>query len=353
MPWTVAPQPPSPVPSPPPLATPFLQAVDAHYYFYSSATRRPHRLRANDSSLPSASSSPTRDWRLSFQASFLCNRAASYSLRDLPAELLPFFAYKDVAVYVPTTDEECADLNTLFNAMYREWYPTRDRTIFDDGMFSSCGAPFFASTMRVDFEGLAPQTPYVLKQLVRWHVAMSHHLYCSIPRFDALAQGAMLLVRPGMTQTQLQAFPWRPVLFEYTPNIQPTFTECYIWVERGWEDKGVRLVVLSEDMLHRILSCECEGLTRDVDLEERAQKITSIVADTQQEQREGEEDEHGDIDAEASMDHVSVWRGSLETVMRVVVAGDKGRKRGLRDFNPVLEEWLGEGVNVGKNTESV
>jgi hypothetical protein len=45
-----------------------------------------------------------------------------------------------------------------------------------------------------------------------------------------------------------------------------TFAECFIWVEAGWEDKGVRLVVLGEDMLRRISSGEIGGLARDLEL---------------------------------------------------------------------------------------
>lgn len=347
--WALAAQPPSPVPSPPPLAQSFAQAADAHYVFYSSATRRGHRLRVNDSSLPSPSSSPTRDWRLSLTANFLSNRdAAPFSLRDLPAHLLPFFAYKDVAVYAPTTDGGCADLGALFDAMYREWYPTRDRTVCDDGVLQGCGAPFFSSTMRVDFEEPAPQPPALLKHLVHWHIALSRHLHRLLPHFYVLKEGPRMLVRPGLTQPQLQALPDLPVRVEYTPIMRRTFAECFVWVEAGWEDKGVRLVVLGEDMLRRILSGECEGLTRDVDLEERAKKAASSGAENEKERREGELDEHVGVGAEASMDRVSVWRGSLEDVMRVVLAGDEARKRGLRDYNFVLEEWLGEGVNVGK-----
>jgi hypothetical protein len=60
-------------------------------------------------------------------------------------------------------------------------------------------------------------------------------------------------------------------------------------------------------------------------------------------------DEHRGVDAEALMDHISVWRGSMVDVMRAVLAGDETRKKGLREYNPKRREWLGEGVNVGNN----
>jgi hypothetical protein len=76
--------------------------------------------------------------------------------------------------------------------------------------------------------------------------------------------------------------------------------------------------------------------------------VASSGAENAKERKEGELDDHVGVDADASMNQVSIWRGSLEDVMRAVLAGYKARKRGLRDYNFVLEEWLGEGVNVGK-----
>lgn len=328
----------------------FEEKVEPHFYFYGAATRLGHRLFANDSSLPSPSYLHPRDWRLSLHANFLHNRDRdAFSLRDLPAHLLPFFAYKDVAIYMPSNGTDSTV--ELFNAMYREWYPTRDRTVFDNGLFRGCGAPFFSLTMRVQFDNSTPQLPAPLEQLVRWHVALSRQLHHLLLRFDSLEEAARLLARPPLTRPQLQNLPHFLVPVEYTPFIQPTFTECFLWLERAWKDKGVRLVVLSEGMLHKISSGEWEGLTRDVELEEQAKKAASLWAENEIERREGEMNEHVGVDDEALMDHVSVWRGSLEVVMRVVVAGDEARKRGLREFNFMLDEWLGEGVNVGKNAE--
>jgi hypothetical protein len=189
----------------------------------------------------------------------------------------------------------------------------------------------------------------LLKHTVRWHLALAQQLQNLLPRFEALKMVHVLLVRPGLTQAQLQALPdvpTRPI--EYTPIIRRTFTECFMWVEKGWEDEGVRLVVLSEDMLRKILSGQCEGLTRDVDFEEQARKAAGSEVENEIEQSRGESGEHIDVEVELSMDHLSIWRGSLEDVMRAVVAGDETRKRGLREFNPQLQEWLGEGEHVGK-----
>jgi hypothetical protein len=208
--WASTAQPPSPIPSPPPFVPSFVHVIDAHYVFHSSETRRGHRLGAGNSS-PLKSSSPTRDWRLSLTANFLSNGdGASLPLRDLPAHLLPFFAYRDVAIYVPTTNEGRVDLGALFDAIYREWYPTRDRTVFDSGMLQGCGAPFFSSTVRVDFEEAAPQPPVLLQSLVRWHVALSRHLHSLLPAFQSLQQGPRMLVRPGLTQPQVQALRRSP-----------------------------------------------------------------------------------------------------------------------------------------------
>ncbi|KAJ4352564.1 uncharacterized protein N0V89_007913 [Didymosphaeria variabile] len=347
--WASAHAPPSPVPSPPPVDEAFASDVETHYYFHSNGTRLGHRLRANDFSLPSPSSSPVHDWQLSLTAICQDNGDGQpFLLRDLPAHLLPFFAYRDVAVYVT---EVGADQTALFDVIYREWYPTRDRTVFNDGILKDYG-PFFSSTIRVESEGPAPQPPTLLKDLVRWHVALSHHLSSLLPRFCALRRGPRLLARPGLTQEQLQALP-NPcvdlvrVRYDYTPVMRRTFTQCFIWVEKGWEDKGVRLVVLDEDMLRRISSSGCEGLTRDMDSEARANEAATLDVG-KREQRNKEDPEDVRVDMEASMNHISVWRGSLKDVMRAVVVGDETRKRGLREFNDVLEEWLGDGVNVGK-----
>lgn len=344
--WYSVPPPPTPVPSPPPLNESFASDVDSHYVFHSSETRRGHIIHAKDSSLPSLSSSPTRDWRLSLTANFLYGGDRQpFLLRDLPAHLLPFFTYRDAAVYAPGGH---ADRRPLWDVVYREWFPTRDRTVFNDGLLQGVGAPFFSSTMCVYFEGPAPQPPALLNQLIRWHVALLRHLHSLLPRFSGLQQGPRLLVRPGLTQNQLQALPDAMGHIDYTPIMRRTFAECFVWVEAGWEDKGVWLVVLDEDMLRRISSSKCEGLTRDVELEEQAKKSASLEVENKEEQREGVLDEDVGVGAEASMGHVSVWRGSLQDVMRAVVAGDETRKRGLREYNVMLEEWLGEGVDVGK-----
>ncbi|KAF2876957.1 hypothetical protein BDV95DRAFT_601370 [Massariosphaeria phaeospora] len=341
--WNPPAQPPSPVPSPPPLAPSFEVAVDDHHIFHGPATRLGHRLCVNDSS------APTRDWRLRLRANFLSDRdRAAYSSQEIPVHLLPFFAYKDVALYVPPTDSGRPSLVTLFDAMYQEWYPTRDRTVFDNGLFSGCGAPFFSATVRVDFDGPAPQPSALLKHFVDWHIALSRRLYRVLPRFDGFPEGGpRMLVRPGLTQPQLQALPARLAHIEYTPIMRRTFTECFVWANGGWEDEGVRLVVLGEDMLRRILSSESEGLTRDVDLERQAKEAESPEAETGQGPKE-DLDDHIGVDVEASIGRISVWIGSIEHVMRAVLAGDETRKRGLREYNPVLDEWLGEGVNVGK-----
>lgn len=327
---TVVARPPSPVPSPPPLSQSFETALNTHFFFYSSATATGNILSAKESSLPG-------DWRLSLKATFISNHV--FSLRDFPAHLLPFFAYKDVALYVPGR----YNASELFDAIYREWYPTRDRTVFDDGVFRGCGGPFFSFTMRVEFKDSTPQPPDLLKHLVRWHVALSRHLNHLLPRFETLAEGARNLVRPGLTDRQLQGMRALPVRTEYTPVIRRTFTECFMWVDRGWETEGVRLVVLSEDLQRRILSGACQGLARDLDMEEKIRGTARLGPDNGKERGEGEMNEQLGVDAEVSMDHVSVWKASLEDAMKAVVAGDEARRKGHGDLDRVLE-WVGDGL---------
>lgn len=339
-----APAPPTPVPSPPPFDAAFERDIEKHYHFHGSETRIGHTLYVDSS----PSSSPTADWRLSLRAIFLSNGGhGPYSLGNFPAHLVPFFAYRDVAVYIPEISIPDGRENpfALFDTIYREWYPTRDRTVFNNGIWGGCGSPFFSSTIRLDIAEPIPQPPALLELLVRWHTSLVYHLRSLFPRFRALDTVRRVLARPELTLAQLvQAlsdagdhYSPRTSRRDYTPIMQRTFAECFLWVEKEWEDKGVRLVVLNEDMLRRISSNKCEGLTRDVDLEEQLKQAASVEVEISEEQRGGVLDEH-----------VSVWRGGLIDVMRAVVAGDDNRKGGLRDFNIMLEEWLGEGVNVGK-----
>ncbi|OCK73024.1 hypothetical protein K432DRAFT_387587 [Lepidopterella palustris CBS 459.81] len=330
--------PPPPVPSPPPSTTAFKITVGDHYRFFGPALWLGNDVHANNSSDP-------RDWQLSLHATFLSGVCAQFSLKDFPAHFLPFFAYKDAAVYTPRSGGSPSGF-ALFKTIYREWYPTRDRTVFDDGMFDSCGAPFFGIKMRIKFEDPFPQKPALLKHLVCWHVALSRQVHDLLPRFIFLDDVARELVRPGTTLAQLPAKRFPRSLVEYTPTLQRTFAECFLWVDAGLEENSVILVVLGEDMLRRILSGECEGLTRDVDLEEQVKNDATLGAED--DRREEKLDEHRGVDAEASMDHISVWRGSMVDVMRAVLAGDETRRNGLREYNPKLREWLGEGVNVGK-----
>lgn len=264
--------------------------------------------------------------------------------------MVPFFSYKDAAIYIPSIGS--VNTSLLYNTIYQEWYPTRDRTVFNKGLFHGGGAPFFSSTVGVEFMDSEPrlQPPAVLRHLVYWHVALSRRLHFQLPHFYALKEGLQALVRTGFTESQEQTLPRRFIPVEYTPIIRRTFTECFIWVGTGWEDKGVRLVVLGKDMSQRLLAGECDGLQRDLELEEKAKKLEppNSGVDNEKEWMEGEQEERKIVYVEASMDHVTVWRVSLQNVMRAVLAGEETRKRGLREYNSVLEEWLGEGVLVGK-----
>lgn len=334
---------PSPVPSPPPVDDAFSHASEIHYYFHGTETRMKHRLHA-DTSLPASA------WQLRMTASFLANNrdSAPFALSEFPARLLPFFTYRDVAIYAL---EGCDGTFELFDTIYREWYPTRDRTVFNDGVLGGCGAPWFGSTIRVNFEKPTPQLSTLLNHLVHWHFALLRHLNSLLPHFCALNKVTHLLVRPGLTQQQLQTLPKgrvRPQHVEYSPVMRRTFSECFVCVEEGWLANGVKLVVLHEEMLCRILSNRCEGLTRDMELEEQIKEFTGHYADDEKEQAKGVMDGGMGVSFKALTDHFSIWTGSLVNVMRAVVAGDETRKRGLREYNEMLDEWLGEGVNVGK-----
>lgn len=98
---------------------------------------------------------------------------------------------------------------------------------------------------------------------------------------------------------------------------------------------------MHEDMLRRVSRNGCKGLTRDVELE--AQVKEAINSDGYNEEESDKAYlEDADGDTRAFIDHISVWRGSLEDVMRAVVAEDTTRKRSRREFNPAIQEWLGE-----------
>ncbi|KAF2275315.1 uncharacterized protein EI97DRAFT_467910 [Westerdykella ornata] len=343
--WTVS-SGPVPDPSPPPLDGDFESAIEDHHIFWGQRTRQGHSITAKTSS----SLSPSLDWQLQLSANWLSARdSRPFTLPEFPAHLLPFFCYKDAAVYVSEGSDNPVD---LFDRIYKEWYPSRDREVFEKGILRGCGAPFFSSTMRMRFEEQpTPHPPALLESLVRWHTAFVSHLQDLIPRFDFLAEShtyARLLVRPGLTQEQLETLPTgRRRRIEYPPVLRRSFAECFVFVEPGWEDKGVRLVVLSEDMQNKILHGKCEGLRRDLELEEPTRKAVRLEAKKDgRESREEELHEHSEVE-DVKVEHMHVWRGNLQDVMRAVLETE-GRKRGLREYNPVLDEWLGEGENVGK-----
>jgi hypothetical protein len=165
-----------------------------------------------------------------------------------------------------------------------------------------------------------------------------------LPPFHFLKEAGRILVRLGLTQ-ELQAVPKLRSHIPYTLVLRRTYAEYFLWVESDWEEYGVRLVVLHENMLRRILSGEGKGLTRDHDTEDQSKG----AVETSEIPGEGELDEHTNLDLKAVMDHISVWKGKLEDVMRAVLEGDEARKLGLREYNFVLDEWLGEDISVGND----
>ena len=124
--WVIEPPGPPPCPSPPILPEAFESALDRHHTYYCVAT---NVVGAAQRDL---------DRRILFKATFLSGRAGGITLRTLPPELLQFFCYKDAAIY---TREAISWY--LFEAVYSEWYPTRDRSVFNDGLFTGPGAAFF------------------------------------------------------------------------------------------------------------------------------------------------------------------------------------------------------------------
>lgn len=330
------PEPPSPVPSPPPLDNTFLSDLDVHHIFFGYSTRLGHHIDA-------CSATSFRDWGLILQGRFLQRPDRRFfSTRDLPPHLLPFFAYKDAAIYEPSSGG-CGNGGYFFRRIYQEWYPTRDRNVFNHGVKGICGAPFFSSTARVDFKYPALQPEVRMGLVVCWHVALSRRLQKLLPRFRFFDQIGKTMVRPGLTEEELQAVLGSPrAHIEYSPVMRRTFSQCFLWVEQDWEEHGVRLAVLDEDMLRRVSSLEGKGMTRDIEMEEQVKKAVETLDIWE----EGDLDEHANVDLKAVFDQLGVWRGELEDVMRAVVGGDGERKPGLRDFNAVLEEWVGDGVYV-------
>ncbi|PVH96465.1 hypothetical protein DM02DRAFT_631998 [Periconia macrospinosa] len=142
--------------------------------------------------------------------------------------------------------------------------------------------------------------PTVLKHPDRWHVGPAYYLHSLIPRFDAFPHGSMALAE--------------------------------------WEERGLRLVVLDEHMLYRIILNNCPSLTRNVELEEQVQKLASVEVDNEEQHAQGVLDKDVGVDIKVSMSYVSVWRGSVEDIIRAVLVEDKKRKRGLREYYPRLKE---------------
>ncbi|KAF2007426.1 hypothetical protein P154DRAFT_517158 [Amniculicola lignicola CBS 123094] len=258
-------------PPPPPVFTPsFESVVENHHLFYGCATRTPHSLRVKNSS-----SSSTHDWKLSLSALYFDHSGGGgpFLLQDLPARLIPFFSYKDTTVYI--THQIRVNVFDLLDAMYQEWYPTRDRTVFNNGLLRDCGAPYFGLTVKVQFEDDNPKHPAVLSDLTQWHLNLSRHVQHLAPQFNFFVEGgARMLTRPGV-----QAPSLRPVRVEYTPLIRSTFAECFIWMDGKSEDKVAKLIVLSKDMQDKISSAECKGLWQDVDLEEQVKRATDSEAE--------------------------------------------------------------------------
>lgn len=333
---TQAPEPACPDPSPPPFDQSFGAHLDSHYTFYGYTTRQGYCLHASSLCSPLI-------WRLGLRANFLSGPDLNlFSTQNLPPHLLPFFAYKDTVVYVPPG---CGPSNSfkLFDSIYREWYPTRDRTVFHNGVYKGCGAAFFSSTIRVEFESPTPSLVSQLGLVIRWHVALSRCLHELLPQFRYLQEAGTTLVRAGLTQEERQSVPDTRAHAIYTPFLRHTITECFLWLGKDWEQSGMSLVVLGEDMLRGIVSGEYKGLEREIDVEEQLKKVTK----TMKSKGEGDFGDNVDEELEAAMNHVSVWKDKLQDVMRAVVGGDETRKIGKRDYSFMLEEWLGQGVNVG------
>nr|AHG26156.1 ferrous iron transporter [Shiraia sp. slf14] len=333
-----APRAQAPPASLPPLDEVFGGSLDYHYAFYGYTTRKGHRLNAS-------LSTPPPDWGLRLHAHFLRGPdLALFSTKDLPPHLVPFFAFKDTVVY-GSSSGMLAYPFSLFETIYREWYPTRDRSVFKYGLYHSPGAAFFSSTVRVDFDAPIPQPQVQLGLLICYHYALSRRLHEILPSFPYLVEGGKMLVRADLSPDELRAVPKIRAHVPYTPVMRRTLSECFLFIDGKWEEHGVRLVVLSEDMLRRMLSEDGYAMTRDFDIEEEVKKVAEEAMLNGQKGL----DEHDDIDVKAQMNHVSIWKGKLVDAMRAVVGGDEARKPGRLDYNWELQEWLGEGVPVGND----
>jgi hypothetical protein len=330
---------------PPTLPPDFEEAVDSHYTYHSAATRIPHRIDASLSPSTSAAALAPEAWRISLSAKFLAREHSTFSLDDFPARFVPFFAYKDVAVYV--SNSSVANLGGLWDRMYREWYPSRDKTVFDNGILRGCGSPFACATMRIDLgnAGSASDdagdptaaTGSLLTSLVHWHLALLERIEALCPQFEALHEGgARTLVCPGLSPQQQDRYT-TPKRVGYKPIIRSSFGECFLWVNDVWEEEGVRLVVRSEDMLPGMNSGEPDGLRRDVELEGKVRMVTGPA----RERVQAGEERDSRREVRVVPDNVVVLKGSLESAMRMVLARDEARNLATTEWNPVLEEWLG------------
>lgn len=265
--------------------------------------------------------------------------------RNLLPNLAPFFAYKDTTIYMPASNFWTRSSIEFFDTIYREWYPTRDKTHFNHGIYGSIGGSFFSSTIIVHFDSDPPQTPCQLAMLIYRHTALLHRIEEIIPHFHYLKEGGAGLAQSRLTEHELEELPttWgKPT--RYDPVLQSTFKECLLYIDGDWSEDGVCLVVLKDTALRKL---DCEKLARDHDLEGQTKKAMHELGFREEEGF----DEDAKIGFKMIVEHVTIWRGSLIEVMRAVVAQDETRKLGRRDFNWELDEWLGEGINVGIDGE--
>ncbi|PSN60683.1 hypothetical protein BS50DRAFT_593767 [Corynespora cassiicola Philippines] len=172
----IAPETPSTAPSPPPLDTGFASTVRYDHISYSSKVS----IVFGEDSAPLSPSMPTSDWKVGLRATCLPYRySMPFLSRELPPDVLPFSACKDIAVY---TIGGC-DRFEFLDCIYHEWHPTQDRDVFKRGVLESPVGLFFSFTLGLYFRMVLPQPPTLLVDVVRWHIMLLQQHQALLPRF--------------------------------------------------------------------------------------------------------------------------------------------------------------------------
>nr|POE79414.1 hypothetical protein CFP56_07479 [Quercus suber] len=219
------------------------------------------------------------------------NPSGGGKLENLTPEHCRLFCWKDCAIHGSLdTRYQPSELHTLFNAVYREWFPhrARDKDMSDGSFFAKymCFIPEAAS----------------ISEVIRFYDALWTKL-CALETVIP----ERLPPEPGWA---LLPPDYVGPIVEF--KLRATFEYVFIILVDGWQDDGVLAVFKSavEALKHR-----CE----------RDTSITRYYGT-----------DYGDFG------EASVFSCSLRRAMQLVVSTDPDRSGRRSEYNEMLDEVLGE-----------